>query len=107
MNEILLIGGMAAVTFAIRYTPMALAGRIELPPLLQRALRYVPVAVLTAIVIPAMLIPDGRSIHMALDNAYLGAGVISAIVAWFSKNLLLTIVVGMGVFFLWRWLMGT
>ena len=106
MNEILLIGCMAAVTFAIRYVPMALVGRIDLPPLVQRALRYVPVAVLTAIVIPAVLIPDGKSIHIALDNAYLGAGIISAIVAWWSKNLLLTILIGMGVFFIWRWMVG-
>ncbi|MEW5958423.1 MAG: AzlD domain-containing protein, partial [Chloroflexota bacterium] len=52
MNELYLIGGMALVTFAIRYSMFALAGRVEFPARLRRALHYVPPAVLTAIIVP-------------------------------------------------------
>jgi branched-subunit amino acid transport protein len=102
MNEVLLVGGMAAVTFAIRYPVLALLGKIELPPVMLRALRYVPAAVLTAIVVPAVLMPDGKRLFVALDNAYLIAAIIAVLVSWRSKSLLLTIIAGMVVFFLWR-----
>ncbi len=102
MNEVLLVGGMALVTFAIRYPVLALLGKIELPPLLLRALRYVPAAVLTAIIVPAALMPGGEHLELNFDNAYLVATIIAALVSWRSKSLLLTIIAGMIVFFVWR-----
>ncbi len=104
MNEVLLIGGMAAVTFTIRYPVLALLGRIELPKPVLRALRYVPAAVLTAIIVPAVLIPDETGIRIGPGNSMLIAAVVAAVVSWRSKSLLLTIVVGMAVLFVWRWL---
>ena len=101
MNEILLIAGMALVTFAARYPVLALVGRLQLPTRVLRALRFVPPAVLTAIVVPEMLIRDG-DFALRPDNAYLVAGVVAALVSWRTKNLLLTISLGMGVFLVWR-----
>lgn len=106
MNEVILIAGMAAVTFAVRYPVLALLGKIELPPLVLRALRFVPPAVLSAISLPAVLYPDGSTLHLGIDNAYLGAGIIAALVSWRTKSLLITIIGGMAAFFLWRWLLG-
>lgn len=103
MNEALLILGMTLVTFGVRYPPLALVGRLNLPPMVIRALRYVPVAVLTAIIVPAMLMPSG-AVNTGFDNAYLYAGIIAALIAWRTKNLLLTIGLGMLVFLLWQWL---
>jgi branched-subunit amino acid transport protein len=102
MNEAILVGGMAVVTFAIRYPVLALLGKIDLPPVLLRALRYVPAAVLTAIVVPEVLIPDDEHLFIGLNNAYLIAAIIAALVSWRSKSLLLTIIAGMAVFFVWR-----
>ncbi|MBC7870471.1 MAG: AzlD domain-containing protein [Chitinophagaceae bacterium] len=105
MKEALLILGMMIVTFGVRYPVLALVGRIELPEPVIRALRYVPPAVLTAIIVPAVLLRDGQ-IALTLDNAYL-IGAIAAIgVAWRTRNLLWAIVLGMGVFLLWRVLTG-
>lgn len=101
MNEVLLITGMALVTFLIRYPALAILGRITLPVALIRALRYVPVAVLTAIIVPLMVMPDG-TLDLSFSNAFLGAGIASTLIAWRSKNLLLTIVLGMAIFLLWR-----
>lgn len=101
MNEVVLIGGMALVTFLIRYPVLALVGRMELPARVLQGLRYVPLAVLTAIIIPEMFIRDDQFM-LNLTNAYLVAGIASGLVAWRSKNLLLTITIGMAFFLIWR-----
>ncbi len=105
MNELLLIVGMALVTFAVRYPVLVLVGKIPLPDRVFRALRYVPPAVLAAIIVPAVLMPDG-SIDLTPNNSYLVAGIIAGVIAWRSKNLLLTIVSGMAIFLIWRILTG-
>ncbi|MCB0175546.1 MAG: AzlD domain-containing protein [Anaerolineae bacterium] len=106
MNELYLIAGMAVVTFVIRYSMFVVAGRFEFPARLNEALGYVPPAVLTAIIVPAVLMPNGESIDLSWTNAYLVGAVVAAVISWTSKNLLLTIVVGMAVFFGWQWLVG-
>lgn len=105
MNEVILIFGMMAVTFGVRYPVLALVGKMELPPAVIRALRYVPPAVLTAIVFPAVFLQDGN-LAIRLDNAYLIGAIVSVLVAWRTKNLLWTILIGMGVFLAWRGLVG-
>lgn len=97
-----LVLGMAAVTFGARYPVLALVSRVGLPQALQRGLRYVPPAVLAAIITPAIFMPNGQSIDVSLGNAYLFGGLAAGIVAWRSKNLLLTLAVGMAVFLVWR-----
>jgi branched-subunit amino acid transport protein len=94
MNYWLIIIAMGVVTFGIRLLPIALLGRIEIPPVVQRALRFVPPAVLSAIVAPELLMPGGE-FSVSLDNARLIAGVIATLVAWRTKNVLLTIAIGM------------
>ncbi len=106
MNEVLLIAGMALVTFAARYPLLVLVGKLPLPQPVLRALKYVPTAVLTAIIAPAVVYPRSGRAEFALSNEYLVAAVIAALVAWRSRNVLLTIVVGMLALLAWRWLMG-
>lgn len=98
MNEFIMVAGMALVTFAVRYPVMMLVGKIPLPDRVFRALRYVSPAVLAAIIAPAVLMPDGQTLELTPGNSYLVAAVIAALIAWRTKNLLLTIVIGMGVF---------
>jgi branched-subunit amino acid transport protein len=105
VNEALLVAGMALVTFAIRYPVLALLGKIPLPEPVFRALRYVPAAVLTAIIIPAVVIGQDSHLDLRLTNAYLVAGLVSALVAWRTRSLLLTIVLGMLALWGWRWLL--
>lgn len=106
MNEFLLILGMALVTFAVRYPVLALVGRIPLPERVFQALRYVPPAVLAAIVAPALLLPDGPRLALTPENARLAAGLVAALVAFKTKNLLLTIVLGMLALWAWGWLLA-
>src|SRR3712207_1783134 len=98
----LTILGMALVTFATRVT-MMLALRGEVAPWLRRWLGYVPVAVFTALIVPPLLLrADGATRACALGPA-LPAGLLGALVAWRTGNLLLTIAAGMVTFWLLRW----
>jgi branched-subunit amino acid transport protein len=105
MEQGLMILGMALVTFGVRYPVLAILGKLNLPEAVMRALRYVPVAVLTAIVVPTMISPNGTP-ELSFTNAYLVAGVVSAIIAWSTRKLLPTIVLGMIFFLLWRTLVS-
>ena len=98
MNLWLIIIGMGFVTFGIRLVPIVLLGRIEIPLMMQRALRFVPPAVLTAIIVPELLYRDNQ-IDVSLTNVRLLAGLIAIVVAWRTKNALITI--GAGMIALW------
>ncbi len=91
--------GLGILTFLIRFSFIALLERWQAPPLVQRALRFVPVAVLTAIIAPELMLRDGQFITEPM-NPRLLAGLVAALVAWKTKNVILTIVVGMLVFWL-------
>ena len=103
MQEWLLIGGMAVLTFGPRYLPFALAGRLKIPPLVNSALSYVPIAVLTAIIAQASLMRDGE-LALSLANHHLVAAIVAVVAAVLTRHLLLTVVVGLVAFGLARWL---
>lgn len=100
-SEWLLVGGMALVTFAIRYPVLALSGRLKLPEQLLQALNYVPPAVLTAIIVPATLVESG-DLWLSWENPRIGGAIAALAIGLWRKNLLLTIVVGMGTFLIWQ-----
>ena len=104
MNEILLILGMSAVTFGVRYPILNFVRRINLPDIIIQGLKYVPPSVLTAIIVPEVFMPEGNSINLNLSNAPLAASLVAILIAWRTKNLLLTILTGMSTLWLWRWL---
>ena len=73
---------------------LALAHRlVHVPPRAHRVLRQIPPAALAALVFPALLRPEG---HLDLWQARLAAGVLAALVAWRTRNVALTLLVGMG-----------
>lgn len=101
MTEALLILGMALVTFGARYPVLVLVGKMPLPQPVLRALKYVPTAVLTAIIAPAVLMPQ-NGLFISLRNEYLVAALLASLVAWRSRNVLITILVGMAALLIWR-----
>jgi branched-subunit amino acid transport protein len=105
IHEIILVAGMALVTFAVRYPVLALITKVNLPPSLLAALKFIPPAVLTAIIVPSLLAPAG-DIEFSLTNDYLVAGLVTALVATRTKNLLLTLAIGMAAFWGWRLLLA-
>jgi branched-subunit amino acid transport protein len=93
------------ITFAYRLSFIALMDRLRVPVLLQRALRFVPVAALTAIIIPDLVIHNG-AVDVSLANFRLIAGLVAVLVAWRTKNTLLTIGVGMATLWLLQLVLG-
>lgn len=105
METWLLILGMTAITFSIRYSLFAWPD-LRFPRVVRQVLHYVPTAVLTAIVVPGMVMPDGVHAALALDNAYLLGGLGCILIAAVTRHLLATILGGLLLFFALRWGLG-
>jgi|TARA_R110001583_G_scaffold2252_2_gene16614 branched-subunit amino acid transport protein len=98
IDAVLIISGMFIVTFGVRFVLFARAHKVVMPEFLERALKFVPVAVLTAIITPMILMPD-QHINMSLFNPWLLGGVAAFVVGIWRQQQLLTILVGVVVFF--------
>lgn len=82
-------------TFAMRASFLAVAHRlVAVPPRVHRLLRQIPPAALAALVMPAVLRPAA---DFDLVQARVPAAIAAALVAWRTRNVALTLVVGMGV----------
>jgi branched-subunit amino acid transport protein len=100
-DEWLMITGMTAVTFGIRYILFALADRIRLPSWIEDSLKFIPPAVLIAIILPAVLLPKGDW-QVSFSNPYLLSAVVTAAAGLLTRNLLPTIAIGLAAFFAYR-----
>lgn len=89
--SIIIIG---LLTLGIRLSFMLFMGTMRIVPMVQQALRFVPVAVLSALIAPALFLP-GDVLNLSLGNIRLIAGIVAILVAWRTKNVLLTILIGM------------
>lgn len=94
---VMALGGL--VTFGMRFSLIYLFGRFQVPETMRRALHYVPPAVLSAIIFPELFLRDGI-LDLSMGNIRLLAGLAAMLVAWFSRNTLVTILAGMAVLFL-------
>ena len=82
------------ITYIFRLSFIMIIKDREFPELISRALRFVPPAVLSAIIFPELLIREG-SLNLSLMNPRLIAGIIAAIVAWKTKKITYTFLIGM------------
>lgn len=91
---VILLGGL--ITFGMRFSLIYLLaeGRFHIPEAMRKALHYVPPAVLSALIFPAIFLPNDV-LDISLSNHHLLAGLVAILVAWFSRNTLLTILAGM------------
>ncbi len=82
-----------AGTFAMRASFLAAAHRLaDVPAPVRRVLRQIPPAALAALVLPAILVRDGRVELLAARPV---AGLLAFVVAWRTRNVALTLAVGM------------
>ena len=89
----LIIGTIAAGTWAIRISFIALFGRIEtIPAWILRILKLIPAAVMAGLVAPA-LTHAGGSFDLATER--FAAGLIAGVVAWRTRSITATIASGM------------
>ncbi|HTK08261.1 MAG TPA: AzlD domain-containing protein [Ktedonobacteraceae bacterium] len=90
----LMIICIGIITYGMRLSFIMFFGNREMPSRLLHILRFVPMAVLSAIILPQLVLP-GSAIDLSLQNPRWIAGSFAAIVAWRTRNVLLTIAVGM------------
>ena len=84
-----------AGTYAMRASFLAFAHRMAtVPPALTRVLRQIPPAALAAIIAPALLRPEGR---LDILQPTLLAGLVAAAVAWKTRNVGITVVIGIAL----------
>ena len=84
-----------AGTYAMRASFLAAAHRLAtVPPWMTRILRQIPPAALAAIILPALVRADGR---LDLLHPRVLAGTIAALIAWRTRNVGVTLAVGMVV----------
>ena len=95
----LIVLGAGLGTWVLRLSFIETWRWFSVPALLERALRYVPAAVMAALVVPALVRPEGL-VDLSPDNLRLLAGLVAAGAAWYSRNVLLTLVVGMSTLWL-------
>ncbi|MFW6238299.1 MAG: AzlD domain-containing protein [Halanaerobiales bacterium] len=95
MNEhLVMVIGMALVTYLPRMVPMVVLPGLELPSFLERFLGFVPVAVLTALLFPGILESTGRPMTAAVG------GMVALVLAWREYNLMVVVLVSILAVFL-------
>lgn len=82
------------ITFGYRLSFIMLMDKLHVSPFWARALRFVPIAALTAIITPELLVRD-QALDFSLGNVRLLAGLIATVVAWRTRNLTATLIIGM------------
>ena len=109
VDQLLLILGMAVVTYIPRAAPLMLLSSRELNPMLMRWLEMVPPAVLAALLAPELLtrtgLSGGKELFFSMDNVFLLAAAPTFLVGWLSKSFFGTVAVGMGAVALLRYFM--
>ena len=93
--------GMFVVTYAARAIPLLLM-RNDPPQWVAQWLRYVPPAVFTALNVPAELTANVDGVRTLAIGPAVAAALIGAVVAWRTENAILTVIFGMGAFWLIR-----
>ena len=99
---VIIIVGMTLVTFATRVSSVAFFRQTGMPVRMERWLRHIPNAILTSLILPALVLPQGQ-IDLTLNNHYLLAGVVAAVVAYKTRNIVATLALGMGIMVMLRY----
>ncbi len=94
MSFWLTCSGMVAVTFGSRLAGLLV--RMRLPPFWLRFLHFVPIAVFAALVTPSLEGTRGEG------GVRVTAAALAAVVAWRTRNLAVTIALGLATFWLLR-----
>jgi branched-subunit amino acid transport protein len=88
---------MTVIVFTSRYLFLEPKLPLHLSPAIHRLLRYSSPAVLTAIWAPIVFTPN-QELWINTQNPYLWAATLAGVIAWKTKNVLLTTVISMVTF---------
>jgi branched-subunit amino acid transport protein len=83
------------ITYLIRLSFIIALDRLTLPEWFSRGLRYVPPAVLSAIIVPELMNWNGQAVNISWSNPQIIAGIAAVLVAWRTRNVVLTLAAGL------------
>lgn len=86
------------LTYLIRLSFILVFEHLKLPDWFSRGLRYVPPAVLSAIIVPELTHWNGKAINIIWTNPQIIAGIAAIWVAWRTRNVVITLAVGLVCF---------
>ena len=93
----IVIVGMAVLNYVVRFIPLAVVSRIDLPKPVARWLTFVPIAVMGALVASEVLKPGGTWSN-PLTGPSLYAAIITAVVFRYTRSFVGATVAGMASF---------
>ncbi len=99
------IVGMAILNFAVRFVPIAIVSRVDLPRPLMRWLSFIPVSVMGALVTLEVLRPEGNFVD-PISSPYTWAALATALAYWKSRSFLGATLVGLVSFVAFKALLG-
>lgn len=89
---LLLILGMALVTYIPRALPAVLIGKIKFSPKFEIFLRLIPYTAMAALIVPGVFITDPNRLYIGIAGA-----VTAGVLAWFKKPIILCVVAAVAV----------
>ncbi|MDW7683708.1 MAG: AzlD domain-containing protein [Bacillota bacterium] len=98
-NIVLIIVGMAVVTYLTRFSFLFLFRTITLPDSVLRGFRFLPIGILAAMIAPGLILADGQ-FFFHWQNSYLLAGIAAVIAAARWKNMFASLGTGLAVILL-------
>ncbi len=96
--------GMGLISIAVKAAPIMLLARRRLSSSVLEVGRFLPIAVLSAMAVSGVFAPGGR-LELGAENVFLAAALPTLVVAVVTRQMLLTIVVGILATALARWLL--
>ncbi|MEY4765559.1 MAG: hypothetical protein RI907_2232 [Pseudomonadota bacterium] len=99
------VAGLVALSALSRSAFFLSEREWTMPAWMERGLRYAPMAALAAVVVPEVLLQGGHWPATWQDARFVAAPV-AALWAWWRKDMLSTILVGMAVYGAMRWCWG-
>ena len=101
----ILISILGVLTFFIRGSFLVAMSNQKLHPKLLLALKFIPTSVLAALALPAVFLVRSNSVQLTEVERWI-AGSIALLVAWYSKNILATILSGMITLWLVKYMLS-
>ena len=92
------------LNYLSRLSFIAVFAKVEMPPLVARALRFVPAAMLMAIVVPAVVFATPGTLAFSYTNPKVVAALAAALVAWRTRSAVATMTLGMLTLWTAQWL---
>jgi len=93
---IIIILGMAMITFFIRYLPFIAFRKLQFSGFIGCFLNYLPPAIIGGLLFQSLFIRNKMLFFQGIDSTMIAA-IVSTVVAVISESLLLTVIAGVGV----------